>query len=558
MLVAVGCLAGLILSSSVGGSFGSARLQAAPPAKVADEYVDIGGFQMPVSTASELAQKWFDRGLAMCHAFNHEEAVRCFEQAIAADPAMPMAYWGLAYAWGPNINNMKVDTSAVAQAELALRLAKLHADKASPWEQAIIDAMKRRYVIPVPEDRTPLNERYAEDMRAAYEKYPEQPLVVATFAEALMDLRPWNLWTPDGQPSDVTPELVKVLEGGLKRWPKHPMLCHLYIHAIEASPNPEKALEAANNLRSAMPGAGHLVHMPSHIDVRVGDYRTMIESNQRAIKADKEFIGRRGRDSMYTLYRVHNYHFLVYGAMFDGQSKLALESSREMVQQMPEEMLRALPDMLDAYVPTPLHVLIRYGKWDEILKEPEPADYLPMSRSMWRYARGVAFAAKGQVQEAENEEQEFLKQRAAVPETSVLFNNPSQAVLGVAEKMLRGEIAYRKTNFDEAFESLREAVKRDDALHYDEPWGWMQPARHALGALLLEQGRFEEAEEVFREDLKRHPKNLWALQGLQDALERLDKKELAAEIRVQFQKATERCDIEIDRPCFCKQKKKAK
>lgn len=530
---------------------------AEPPAKVADEYVDIGNFHNNVSTPSAKAQKWFDRGLAMCHAFNHEEAVRCFEQAIAADPAMPMAYWGLAYAWGPNINNMKVDTSAVAQAELALRLAKLHADKASPWEQAIIDAMKRRYVIPVPEDRTPLNERYAEDMRAAYEKYPEQPLVVAAFAEALMDLRPWKLWTPDGQPSDVTPELVKVLEGGLKRWPKHPMLCHLYIHAIEASPHPERALEAANNLRSAMPGAGHLVHMPSHIDVRVGDYRTMIESNQRAIKADKEFVGRRGRDSMYTLYRVHNYHFLVYGAMFDGQSKLALESSREMVQQMPEEMLRALPDMLDAYVPTPLHVLIRYGKWDEILKEPEPADYLPMSRSMWRYARGVAFAAKGQVQEAEKEEQEFLKQRAAVPETSVLFNNPSQAVLGVAEKMLRGEIAYRKGSYDEAFESLREAVKRDDALHYDEPWGWMQPARHALGALLLEQGHYEEAEQVFREDLKRHPKNLWALQGLQDALEKLGKKELAAEIHVQFQKATERCDIEIDRPCFCKQKKKA-
>lgn len=530
---------------------------AEPPAKVADEYVDIGNFHNKVSTPSAKAQKWFDRGLAMCHAFNHEEAVRCFEQAIAADPTMPMAYWGLAYAWGPNINNMKVDTSAVAQAELALRLAKLHADKASPWEQAIIDAMKRRYVIPVPEDRTPLNERYAEDMRAAYEKYPEQPLVVAAFAEALMDLRPWKLWTPDGQPSDVTPELVKVLEGGLKRWPKHPMLCHLYIHAIEASPHPERALEAANNLRSAMPGAGHLVHMPSHIDVRVGDYRTMIESNQRAIKADKEFVGRRGRDSMYTLYRVHNYHFLVYGAMFDGQSKLALESSREMVQQMPEEMLRALPDMLDAYVPTPLHVLIRYGKWDEILKEPEPADYLPMSRSMWRYARGVAFAAKGQVQEAEKEEQEFLKQRAAVPETSVLFNNPSQAVLGVAEKMLRGEIAYRKGSYDEAFESLREAVKRDDALHYDEPWGWMQPARHALGALLLEQGHYEEAEQVFREDLKRHPKNLWALQGLQDALEKLGKKELAAEIHVQFQKATERCDIEIDRPCFCKQKKKA-
>jgi tetratricopeptide (TPR) repeat protein len=548
-------LAGLSQSTWVGRFFEPAPAQASPP-NAADEYVDIGDFHTKVSTSSEKAQKWFDRGLAMCHAFNHEEAVRCFEQAIAADPAMPMAYWGLAYAWGPNINNMKVDTSAVAQAELALRLAKLHAEKGSPWEQAIIDAMKHRYTIPVPEDRTPLNERYAEDMRAAYEKFPEEPLVVAVFAESLMDLRPWKLWAPDGQPSDVTPELVNVLEAGLKRWPKHPMLCHLYIHAIEASPHPEKALEAANNLRNAMPGAGHLVHMPSHIDVRVGDYRTMIESNQRAIKADKEFVGRRGRDSMYTLYRVHNYHFLVYGAMFDGQSQLAMESSREMVQQMPEEMLRALPDMLDAYVPTPLHVLIRYGKWDEILQEPEPADYLPMSRSMWRYARGVAFAAKGQVEEAEKEEQEFLKQRAAVPETSMLFNNPSQAVLGVAEKMLRGEIAYRRRNYDEAFAALREAVQRDDALNYDEPWGWMQPGRHALGALLLEQEHGLEAEKIFREDLKRHPNNLWALQGLQDALVQLDKIELAAEVGDQFKKAIERCDIEIDRPCFCKQKRK--
>ncbi len=286
-------------------------------------------------------------------------------------------------------------------------------------------------------------------------KYPEDALVATLLAESLMILRPWNHWTKDGQPAAETPEILDVLESGLERWPDHPALCHLYIHAIEASPNPEKALPAANRLRGAMPGAGHLIHMPSHIDVLVGDYASVIDTNRLAIEADKVFLEREGAMNFYTLYRIHNYHFLTYGAMFDGQSELALKTSREMVAQVPEEMLKAQTDFLDAFMQMPLHVLIRFGRWDEILAEPEPAEYLPMSRATWHYARAIAFAATERVAEAEKEQIAFLKVKSEVPETSILFNNASREILGVAEAMIDGEVAYRKKNYKVAFEHLR-------------------------------------------------------------------------------------------------------
>jgi tetratricopeptide (TPR) repeat protein len=525
----------------------------AEAAKVADsDYYDIGGFHYPVTTNSEEAQLWFDRGLAMCHAFNHEEAVRCFERALAADPGMPMAFWGMAYAWGPNINNMEIEAQQIAQAELALRLAKLHAGRAKAVERDLIDALTKRYAAPAPEDREPLNRAYAEAMREAYRKHPRDVTVAALFAESLMNLRPWKLWSPDGEPAEETPEIVTVLEGALEHWPAHPLLCHLYIHAVEASPNPEKALSAANRLRRAMPGAGHLVHMPSHIYVLVGDYEKVIDANLDAVEADKEFVRREGRHNFFTLYRMHNYHFVVYGAMFDGQSELALRTARELIEQVPEDMLREQVDFIDGFIATPLHVLVRFGRWDDILAEPEPADYLPMTRAVWRYARGLAYAATGRVDEAESEQRAFAAAQKEVPDTSMLFQNSSQAILGVAEAMLAGEIAYRKKDFDKAFEHLREAVRRDDGLNYDEPWGWMQPARHALGALLLEQSEDAEAAQVFRADLKRHPNNPWALHGLAESLTRQGKLREAAEYQAQFRNATKRADVTIDRSCYCR------
>jgi tetratricopeptide (TPR) repeat protein len=377
-------------------------------------------------------------------------------------------------------------------------------------------------------------------------------MVAVLLAESLMDLQPWKHWSHGGQPAPQTAEIVAVLEQALQQWPNHPALCHLYIHTMEASPTPAKALPAANRLRHAMPGLGHLVHMPSHIDVLVGDYEKVIEVNQKAIIADTEFARREGMHNFYTLYRVHNYHFLVYGAMFDGQSQLALQAARELVKQVPEAMLKAQTDFLDAFIPTPLHVLVRFGRWEEILDEPQPADYLPVTRSIRHYARALAYAATDRVTEAKLEQRAFAETLSTVPETSFLFQNASRNILGVAEAMIAGEIAYREGKFDVAFDHLREAVRRDDALNYDEPWGWMQPARHALGALLLEQDRLVESEQVYREDLRRHPNNPWSLHGLAESLARQGKTDQSAVLRAALSKATKRCDVKIDRSCYCR------
>ena len=517
-----------------------------------DKYYDIGSIEYPVTTHSDEAQKWFDRGLAMCFAFNHEEAVRCFESAIVKDPAMAMGYWGLAYAMGPNINNMEIETHQLAKADLAIRLAKLQSSGCSDLERKLIDALDKRYVSPVPEDRTSLDEAYAEAMRVIHARHSEDSLVVFLFAESLMNLQPWLNWGADGKSAKHTPEITRVLRGGLERHPSHPGLCHLYIHAMEASPTPEVALAAANQLRDATPGLGHLLHMPSHIDIWLGDYQSAIEANRKGIAADKEFLRREGPINFYSLYRIHNYHFLAYAAMFDGQSRVALEAARDIPKQIPASMLRDKTDFLDAFMPMELHVLVRFGKWAEILEFPQPPASLPMSRSIWRYARAIAYASLNQVEQASAEQMAFLEQRKLVPESSYLFQNQSIEILKVAEKMIAGEVAYRRGQHELAYDHLREAVQLDDALNYDEPWGWMQPARHALGALLLEQGHHWEASQVYAEDLKRHPKNPWALHGLAESLVKLDKHSEAEKVRVEFDEATTRSDVRIDRSCFCR------
>lgn len=531
---------------------GAALAQPGNVNELADDYYDLGGFHYKVSTASGRAQQWFDRGLAQCIAFNHEEGVRCFERAIQADPGMAMGYWGLAYAWGPNINNTEIEPHQIAEANLAIRLAQLHQKSASPLERAIISASASRYATPVLDDRSTLNRAYSDALRDVYRQYADDPLVASLFAESLMMLRPWKQWDQDGTPAAETPEIVEVLQQALSISPDFPALLHLYIHTMEASPWPERALAAANRLRDLMPGAGHLVHMPSHIDVLLGDYERVIQTNLRAIEADKEVLKRQGNMNFYTFYRIHNYHFVIYGAMFQGQSQIALQAAEELVAQIPDALLRAQTDFLDAFMPMKLHVLVRFGRWDEILAQPEPPEFLPMSRSVRHYARALAYAATNRVAEAEVEQGLLSETRATIPETSILFNNTSRDILGVAEAMVAGEIAYRKNRFDEAFRHLRTAIARDDAMNYDEPWGWMQPARHAMGALLLEQKHFEEAESVYRADLKRHPQNPWSLNGLAESLMQQGKDDEAAEVRQRFLAAAAKADVKIDRSCFCR------
>ncbi|MGI9518838.1 MAG: tetratricopeptide repeat protein [Pirellulaceae bacterium] len=557
-IITISTLSVAVLGSwyALGSGTPPAIQQAATQAnqQASDDYYDIGGLHYKASTESPQAQVWFDRGLAMCHGFNHEEAVRCFQKALQADPSMAMALWGMAYAMGPNINNMEIEPHLIAQARFALQLAELHSEGCTELERDLIAALIRRYPAPTPpvDERGPANQAYADAMRDIHQKHVDDPLVPALLAESLMNLNPWNQWTPEGEAAEGTAEIVDVLETALERWPDQPLLCHLYIHAVEASPHPEKALAAADRLLHLMPGSGHLVHMPSHIYVLVGDYAKVIYANSVAIELDKQFLEREGPLNFYSLYRIHNYHFLVYGAMFDGQRDLAMSAAREIPKQVPEVMLRDQTDFLDAFMPMPLHVMIRFGRWEDILDEPEPADYLPMSRATWHYARALAYAATERAAEAEAEQQKFLAARDVVPETSFLFQNPSLNILGVAEAMIAGEVEYRKGNYEQAFEHLREAVRRDDALNYDEPWGWMQPARHALGALLLEQGQLDEAAAVYQEDQRRRPNNPWSLAGLADCLEQQGKMAEAKQIREQLGHAAKRADVPIDRSCFCK------
>jgi tetratricopeptide (TPR) repeat protein len=513
----------------------------------------IGDFHRSVTTSSPEAQLWFDRGLALSYGFNHEEAIRCFGRAAEADPACAMAYWGIAYASGPNINNVEMDEQAVERAYENVKKAARAKDGASEVERALIEALETRYAPPPgPEDRSALNAAYAGAMRRVAAAHPADPDVVTLFAESLMILRPWKHWTPEGEPAPETPEIVAALEAGLERHPGHAGLCHLYVHTMEASPDPGRALPAADRLRELMPGVGHLVHMPSHIDVHVGRYADVIEANEKAIAADRLYVEKEGVHNFYTLYRIHNFHFIVYAAMFEARSELAMTTANELVRQIPDEMLAEIPDFLEAFVPMPLHVLVRFGKWEEILREPEPRAELFVTRATWHYARGLAFASTGRVEEALREKAAFAAALEAVPESRLLFNNASRDILSVAEAMLDGEVEYRRGNVDRGFERLREAVRRDDLLNYDEPWGWMQPARHALGALLLEQGRVDEALEVYRADLKRHPANAWALHGLAECLARKGEKAQADAVRAQLGEASARADVEIKTSCYCR------
>jgi tetratricopeptide (TPR) repeat protein len=523
-----------------------------------DEYFDLGEHRRAVTTASADAAQWFVRGLMQTYGFNHEEAVRCYERALQADPDLAMAYWGIAYALGPNINNMEMDEAAQKRAPEAVAAAAARAGKASPVEQALIAALGKRYAQPAPEDRTPLDRAYADAMRGVYKTYPDDPDVAALFAEALMDLRPWKLWTKDGKPAPETPEIVSLLEKSLARWPQHPALCHLYIHTMEASPHPEKAEAAADRLRNLVPDAGHLVHMPSHIYVLVGRYNEVVTTNQKGIEVDNKFVAREGRINFYTLYRLHNFHFVVFGAMFDGRQEVAMQAARDIVAELPAELLEQWPDFVEAFVPTTFHVMVRFGQWQQILDAPEPPESQPYSRAIRHYARTVALAALGQVEAAESEHEKLVAAAANVPETRMLFQNTCKDILQVALAMAEGEVEYRKGNAKAAFSHLRQAVELDDNLNYDEPWGWMQPARHALGALLLEQGELQQAESVYRADLERHPKNGWALHGLAEALRRQGKEKDAAQCEAQLSESWQRSDVKLTASCFCRTGKMAK
>jgi tetratricopeptide (TPR) repeat protein len=472
---------------------------------------NLGTYSRKLKTRSKPAQIWFDRGLAWCYGYNHDEAVRCFQQAAKADPSCIMAQWGIAYAAGPNYNKQwkafdVVDLKrSLKTARAATLKAQKLAAKALPVERALAEALLTRYPDSNPDAVTPIwNDDYAARMRAVYQAYPDDLDVAALFAEAIMNRTPWALWDIDaGKPAEGadTVEAITVLEKAMTQagGTAHPGILHMYIHLMEMSPHPERALKAGDALRDLVPDAGHLQHMPTHIDVLCGQYPDVVAWNGKAMNADCKYLKHNGAVNFYSLYRCHNYHFQAYGAMFTGQYAVALAAANELAATLPAKLLKVesppMADWLEAFFPIKQHVLIRFGKWKDIIAEPLPKDQslYCVTTAMMHYAKAVANAATGQVPAAEREADLFHAARDRVPPSRYLFNNTALDILAVADAMMKGEIAYRKGQHDAAFDHLRRSVERDDNLPYDEPWGWMQPTRHALGALLLERGRVEDA-----------------------------------------------------------------
>ena len=538
----------------------------------------------PVSTDSKEAQLWFDRGLNWCYGYNYEEAVRCFRKASEFDPSCAMAYWGMAYASGSNyyqawrafgkelLKQVASDCYRLTQ-EAVARL-----DNTSALERALIVALPKRYQsaqVASNDEFRAWNDAFCAAMKEVYASFPDDFDICALYADVMINKTPDKLWDiKRGVPAEGadTVAAMDVLERALRQMEEgerepHPGVMHVYIHTMEMSPFPERAWYAANGLRDMVPDAGHLQHMPSHIDILCGHYYDAVVANNKAIVADRKYLEREGPLNYYTIYRSHNYHFKLYAAMFLGQYKTAMDTVNEMIATIPEALLRVseppMADWLESFIGMKMDVLIRFGKWQEIINEPLPDDptLYSVTTTMIHYAKGLAHAALGNVEAAEEEKQRFLDAFATVPETRTVYNNKCRDILAVAAEMLNGEIEYRKGNYEKAFKHLRQSVFLDDNLLYSEPWAWMQPTRHALGALLLEQGHVEEAEQVYRADLGldntlsrglQHPLNLWSLHGYVEWLIRQNKHAEAAAAQARLNLAMAHADVPIHASCYCR------
>lgn len=515
------------------------------------ELAGLGAYHRAVTTNSDAAQKAFDQGLNLLFAFNHDEAGRAFRRAATLDPSCAMAWWGLAVAQGPHINRPIVDAEQAKVAMDALRKARSRTARASDLERALIDALATRCVAEPPKDRLALDRAYADAMLALRKQHPKDAEIGVLTAEALMNLRPWDLYTQQGEPQPGTEAIVALLDDVLKLRADHPMANHLYIHAVEGSTRPERAVAAADRLRELQPGLSHNVHMPSHIDVRLGRWKAAEESNRKAIAADRKFLAIRKDPGFYGLYIAHNYHMLGYAAMMRGESKAAIEAIDEMIARVPHEWAKAHAEIADGYLAMPLEVRMRFGRWDEILAAPEPPELFPLARALRHYARAVALAAEDKVDAARAEEKLFHQARSRVPEVRTFGNNKAVDLLAIAEHFMAGEIAYRAGHAKEAFKALREAARIQDGLRYSEPPDWILPVRHALGAALLQSRRFAEAEAVYRDDLKQLPNNGWSLYGLYRSLELQGKDEEASKVRARWEESWRDADVPLSSSCFC-------
>jgi tetratricopeptide (TPR) repeat protein len=517
---------------------------ASPTGALAPRLQNLGAHAFPVSTRNRQAQLFINQGLNLAYAFNHAEARRAFREAARLEPKLAMAYWGQALVLGPNINAAMEPNEEPNAFELVQQARSLKSG-ASAREQALIDALAERYSGKA-DDRRPRDEAYAAAMRAVHQRFPNDLDIAMLYVESMMDLRPWGYWQRDGRPHEGTAEIVALTERVLARNDRHPGALHMYIHLLEATATPEKAERAADTLLTLMPAAGHMVHMPGHIYQRVGRYADAIKSNQLAIAADEDYITQCRAQGLYPMaYYPHNIHFLWFSATFDGQSRLAIDSARQLAAKIDNATMQQAP-LLAGFRMVPYYALTRFGKWDEMLAEPEPPAFSPVLRLVWHYARGLSFVATSRLDDAERE---LAAVRTLMTDESMkqgLFSpNLAASIVAPAPEVLAGEIAAARGNHDLAIAHLERAVRLEDALVYTEPAEFHYPPRHALGAILLEAGRPGEAETVYWEDLKRNRENGWALFGLLQALRAQKKTDDAAVIEARFKKAWARADLTL-------------
>jgi tetratricopeptide (TPR) repeat protein len=521
------------------------RAEAPAKAGTVPLFDNLGTHHHPIKTRSKAAQQYFDQGLRLAYGFNHDEAERAFREAARLDPTAAMPWWGVALVPGPNYN-LPMDAARNAQVLDALAKARARAKKTDARERAYVEALAARYSADPKADRAALDRAYATAMAALSRRYPDDLDAATLYAESLMNLRPWKLWNPDGTPAPETSEILSVLESVLKREPNHPGANHYYIHATEASNDPGRALPSAERLKTLVPGAGHLVHMPAHTFIRTGDYLGAAEANAVAARVDEAYMKRAGSQGVYPLmYYNHNLHFLAIAAAMAGQSAVAREPAAR-VAQAAAPLVKEMP-MAEFLVPTPYYVAARFQRWDEALAfpEPQPAADLTATRALRHWVRGVALAARGDVAGAEGERRSFQALREKVPADAAFNINATRGVLDVADAVLEGRIASARGDVEAALAAFRKGVAAEETLTYDEPPAWYYPVRESLGGELLRRGRAAEAEAVFREDLRRNPRNGRSLFGLWKSLEAQGRAADAATVRGEFEQAWKAADVTL-------------
>ena len=546
---------------------------------------DLGSHTREISTSSTEAQRWFNQGLNWCYGFNQEEGVNCFQQALEYDPACVMAHWGMAYAAGPFYNYAWCDFSEAEALQKTsfcyqhIQQAMSYSETATDLENRLVQALAQRFQKPHPVELPDYNrwdDDYADAMRQVYKDHPQDHDIAALFAEALMCRTPWKLWdVKRGVPAvgADTLEALQVIERSIAMneaagCPPNPAILHLHIHCTEMSDEPEQAMRSADLLADLCPDAGHLNHMPGHTYVLCGEYDKARIVSEASIASDDKYLAYAGPYNFYTTARCHDLHMMMYTCMFLGQYQPALAAANKMCDTLSEDVLRHTdqPQVLytmEGYYSMKMHVLVRFGRWQEIIESPLPSDaeLYCTSIAMHHYAKGVAYAALKEISAAEEQKRLFHQSVAKIPSNRKFFNNPAVTTVGVGEKMLDGELAYHKGNYEEAFDHLRESVIRDDNLEYTEPWAWMHPPRHALAALLTEQGHYEEAEDIYRTDLglnnklyrcAQHPDNVWALHGLVECLRVRGENVELPELEKKLQIAMSMSDGSVKSSCMCR------